>query len=360
MKTAEGFPVTIQFIDRYVPAWLSIHVKILLFILIFEFISILINLHAIISEQTLHEFILMFFLMEAFMWVAYRIFVKGAHLGETRKEITKNLAIRYAFFYLVCFFISFVVFIVFMYVLYWVHGWDLSQVFSNFIHREFKGWFKAVNFGLMVGAFFFVIAIWQEALAQAQKLREERLTFKYETLRNQVNPHFLFNSLNTLSSLVRTNADLAEKFIQKLSSIYRYVLENREVDLIDLTLELDFVKDYFYLQQIRDDDKIEMSVDIREPERYRILPMSVQLLVENALKHNSATREKPLYISIFLEKDAIIVKNNLQNKLTIEPSSKIGLKNLAERVKFTTRKELQVTETAVEFKVSLPLIPKQA
>ena len=353
-----ALPFPIRFIDKRLPGIKAMHVKILLFTILVETFFLIINQQPLISEQTLGNFIMLLFMMEIFMVLAFNIFVKGINLGDTRKEITRNIVARYLFFHLGCLLIALVATVLYIMIACIVHRWSIGGSISNFFQYEFLTWLKTVNIGLMFGAFFFVIAIWQDALAQAQKLKEEKLIFQYETLKNQVNPHFLFNSLNTLSSLVGSSPERAERFIQKLSSIYRYVLEYREIDTVDLTSEIAFVKDYFYLQQTRDEDKISLMIDIPEPTRYRILPMSLQLLVENALKHNAATREKPLKISISQSGNFIEVKNNLQKKMSMEPTPKIGLKNLSERVKYITKTELVVNETATEFKVIVPIIPQ--
>jgi sensor histidine kinase YesM len=352
-----ALPFPIKFIDKRFPGMLGFQLKILLFAVVTQLFFSLIKKSPLLSEKSLYGFILMVVILEVFMWLAYKIFVNRTTLGETRQEISKNIIIRYFFFYIACFIAAFIEFILFLYIIYWINGGDLSKVFYNFIHFEFKGWFKGVNNGLLFGTFLFVIGIWQEALKRAEKFKEEKLMFQYETLKNQINPHFLFNSLNTLSSLVGTNAELAEHFIQKLSMIYRYVLEYREAELIDLQSELTFVNDYFYLQQIRDEDKISLNIDIVEIENYKILPMSLQLLVENALKHNSCTRESPLKILIRQHNDTLEVTNNLQKKLSMDHTAGIGLKNLGERTKFIAKTELQVIETSSEFKVIVPLIP---
>ena len=171
-------------------------------------------------------------------------------------------------------------------------------------------------------------------MGREQKLREEKQVFQYETLKNQVNPHFLFNSLNTLSSLVVTKPSLAETFINKLSYIYRYILENKDIEFVDLKTEIEFAEDYFYLHKIRDGEKIHLEITFNENRSYKILPISLQILIENALKHNSATNESPLRIVIRQESDdSITVRNNIQRKMNIEHSSLIGLKNLAKRIK---------------------------
>jgi LytS/YehU family sensor histidine kinase len=197
---------------------------------------------------------------------------------------------------------------------------------------------------------------WQEALKRESNLREQNLIFQNETLKNQVNPHFLFNSLNTLSSLINTQNEVAEKFIGRLSSIYRYILENSTKDRIPLKDELAFIQDYFYLHLIRDDNKIQLNIDIKEDNTYEILPVSLQSLLENAIKHNMATYDNPLKIQVYLEDEYIVVKNNLQKKASQLATTKTGLKNLTERVRLITAKELIIEETANEFIVKVPLI----
>jgi two-component system, LytTR family, sensor kinase len=362
-----GYPSTImpfplKIIDRYIPVKIAFHIKVVLFAVVVElFFVAVVHRNSIFSERVLSDIINISIMLEFFMWYAYKLFIQGLNPGSANREltpgeITKFIVIRYTTYYVACMITATIEFVLFLYARYWIHGWDLSHVMHDFIYLEFLGWFKAMNVGFTIGAFLFIIIIWQIALKQAQKLKEEKMVFQYETLKNQVNPHFLFNSLNTLSSLVSSNTALAELFIQKLSAIYRYVLEYREVELVDLQTELNFVNDYFYLQQIRDDDKISLTIEEMKMEHYKILPISLQLLVDNALKHNSATRERPLNIVISKQEDTLVVKNNLQKKLSIEPSSQIGLKNVGERVKFITKKELQVTETANEFIVAVTLM----
>jgi LytS/YehU family sensor histidine kinase len=189
-----------------------------------------------------------------------------------------------------------------------------------------------------------------------QKLKEENLIFQNQTLKNQINPHFLFNSLNTLSSLVNTQTETAEFFINRLSSIYRYILENGPKDKVSLQAELAFVNDYFSLHKIRSDDKIQLNSNVKDADKYEIIPVSLQLLIENAIKHNMATRESPLKIFIYLENQYIIVKNNLQRMATQLKSTKTGLKNLSERIRLMTGKELIIEEAKDYYLVKVPLL----
>ena len=215
------------------------------------------------------------------------------------------------------------------------------------------------NGRLYVWLMFFTIAffyiLWQKSIKQEQKLIEENLKHKYNTLKSQVNPHFLFNSLNILSELVYVDAKKSDNYIQTLSSIYRYVLENEENDLIDLDKEIAFAKQYFSLQQVRDEGKISLEIDIDQPQGIKVLPVSLQLLVENALKHNAISHEKPLKIRIFLKNDYIVVSNPIQRKSILESSTQIGLSNLKDRTKIVFGSELEISNENNSFAVQLPI-----
>jgi LytS/YehU family sensor histidine kinase len=271
-------------------------------------------------------------------------------------EITRIVLSRFLFFLAGCLFISMVLFILLQYAGLLIAGEDLSNVVYNFIHEGIGPWFKSTISGLSVGGVIFIVLLWQSSLKREQQLREEKLIFQNETLKNQVNPHFLFNSLNTLSALVATQPEVAEEFIHRLSSIYRYILENSSKDRVPLGVELSFINDYYYLHKIRDDGKILLDIKVNESDDYEILPVSLQILVENAIKHNKATRESPLRISIYIENKYVIVKNNLQKMALQLNSTQIGLKNLDQRVSLVTKKALIIEETTTEFIVKIPLL----
>jgi len=252
--------------------------------------------------------------------------------------------------------VSIIFFLMVYAIQYAVHFDDFSQFFNILLNMEMKGFFIATFVGFTLGAVFFFYVQWTEAVDRAQKLREEKLIFQYETLKSQVNPHFLFNSLNSLSSLLRKDLDLSEQYIQKLSTIYRYILENENKELVTLSAEIEFVNNYFYLQKIRDEEKVELKMELNKIEDIYILPVSLQLLVENALKHNSATRKQPLEIVIHFEGlDKIVVRNNLQKKTQLNGSSKTGLKNLNERSRLILNRDIEIHETADEFVVKIPV-----
>jgi DNA-binding LytR/AlgR family response regulator len=161
------------------------------------------------------------------------------------------------------------------------NGVDLTDAFETFRQQEMSGLISALLIGFGFGTLVFFYSQWSDALKGEERLAQEKLLFQYETLKSQVNPHFLFNSLNTLSSLVHSNPSLSEEFIRKLSNIYRYILENQEKDLVPLTDELLFMREYFSLQKIRDEEKIELKVELTETENLLIPPVSLQLLIED-------------------------------------------------------------------------------
>ena len=331
------------------------HISIFIFSAFVITVSMILSPGPTSAERNISGFILIFIQIELFLLLAHFIF-KGMEPGVTRGEITRSVLSRFALFMVVCFVSALVIMILFLYSTRLFSGNNLEGVIPDFFRYEFSGWLKATTMGLTFGAILFIIILWQDALKREQKLREENLIFQNETLRNQVNPHFLFNSLNTLSSLISTKPDIAEKFIIRLSSIYRYILENSQKDKIALNLELAFISDYFDLQRVRDEEKINLRIDITDTESFHIIPVSLQILVENAVKHNMATRENPLEIEVYIENQHIVVKNNLQRMSSGLKSTRIGLKNLGERLKLITGKELTIEELDKYFIVKVPLI----
>ena len=332
------------------------HLKILLFSGLFSVLSASLQHNKEFFETFLSVFFMLFVQIEIFLWLGKLFFSKDQ--GKTIREITKNIILKFLAFYISCLIVAAIVFTIMMTGWYYFKNYDLSQLASNLIHSESRGFLITTNFGLLFGSILFFYFQWQETLRREHKLIEEKLVFQYETLKNQVNPHFLFNSLNTLSSLIYSSKpELADNYIQKLSAIYRYVLEKKDITTVDLGTELKFAEDYFYLHKIRDEEKISLDITVNAEKNYKILPISLQILIENALKHNIATREKPLNIKVYLEGTYMIVtENNIQKKQNLESSSKIGLKNLAERIRLITNKEMIIEESHQTFKVKLPLI----
>lgn len=180
-----------------------------------------------------------------------------------------------------------------------------------------------------------------ELMLRAERQQKANILSQFETLKNQVNPHFLFNSLNALAALVHENPDTAERFITKLTKVYRYILEYRNVAVIELEEELRVIHDYCFLQEIRFADSLEMNIDI--PGKYLnrlIAPLTLQILVENSIKHNIISRSKPLRVDIYVDdEEYLIIKNNYQKRVEAVESTGIGHHNLEGRYHYLTDKK---------------------
>ena len=194
---------------------------------------------------------------------------------------------------------------------------------------------------------------------EIEKNKLEKITAeqKLNTLKNQVNPHFLFNSLNTLVTIIPEDEDQAIKFVHELSKTYRTILEVRDEKLISIEKEMEALHSYIYLLKTRFHGKIHIINSIPDSCLSEfILPISLQILIENAVKHNIVSKSKPLKIDLYVEDDYLVVKNNLQKKDQEFVSTKVGLTNIRSRYKFMTDKDVIVQETEKEFIVKLPII----
>lgn len=197
---------------------------------------------------------------------------------------------------------------------------------------------------------------WRQTAIDAERLAKESIAARYENLKSQVNPHFLFNSLNALSNLVYEDQDKAVKFIKQLSEVYRYVLDTRDQEVVPVDDELRFLESYIFLQQIRFGDKLRFSINIDNRNVF-LAPLALQMLIENAIKHNVISQEDPLSIKVYNDHEYIIVENNLQKKTNlIEPSSSLGLENICNRYEVLTSKKVEIIETPAAFTVKLPVL----
>lgn len=193
---------------------------------------------------------------------------------------------------------------------------------------------------------------------QAQQLEKQQLISKIDLLRTQVNPHFLFNSLSILSSLVHVNADLSEQFIEQLSRLYRYILEQKDRQVVSLRTELDFLESYVFLLKIRFEEKFELQVHLEEADtdRYKIVPLTLQLLLENAVKHNQMSAKKPLVVEISRDQDYLLIKNRLQLRQQHEPSTGTGLNSIINRYTLLSELSVKTGEEQGDFVVRVPLL----
>jgi LytS/YehU family sensor histidine kinase len=195
----------------------------------------------------------------------------------------------------------------------------------------------------------------QKTSLENESLRAEYMRSRYEALKNQVDPHFLFNSLNTLNSLIKVDANKAQEYVQQLSYVFRYTLQNAEV--ISLNEELKFTKAYCHLMKIRYGNSLDFEYNIDEKlYDYLIVPLSLQTLVENAIKHNVVSNKQPLKVKIEGAGESIKVSNPVQLKKEVESSERIGLANLAERYKLMWKKEIITVRTDNAFEVTVPLM----
>ena len=203
---------------------------------------------------------------------------------------------------------------------------------------------------------------WKVAMTKEntkQEIVAKTETAKFESLKNQLDPHFLFNSLNVLTSLIGENPNQAERFTTKLSKVYRYVLEQRNKDLVPIEEELKFAKTYMELLGMRFEDAVKFNIpDIISTNELKIVPLSLQLLLENAVKHNVVSTSKPLTINIYEEDNYLIIENNINPKEALGKSTKIGLQNIADRYGLITQRGVKIENNNKKFKVSLPLLIK--
>ena len=192
---------------------------------------------------------------------------------------------------------------------------------------------------------------------KAQMLEKEKTQVMYENLKQHLNPHFLFNSLTSLSSLIRIDQQGAGNFLDRMSKVYRYILKNRDNETVPLSEELKFVDLYIQLQKTRFENGLQVNVNIDEKYHHRkIAPVTLQNLVENAIKHNVADPESPLIIDLFIENDYLVVRNNLQRKKFVETSNKQGLGNMESLYRYLSGKPMIIAEDENYFTVKIPLI----
>lgn len=199
---------------------------------------------------------------------------------------------------------------------------------------------------------------WKQEKITAAELEKEKALVQYDNLKNQLNPHFLFNALSSLNSLIFENPQLASDFLQQLSKVYRYVLENKEKNLVTLETEMNFVNHYVQLLKTRFDGSLNIKFDIDEQAReMKIVPVTLQVLFENAVKHNVTSKENPLSIDVRNENDFLLVRNNLQKKHVIEESNGQGLGNLKNLYRYLSDNEVVIEENEKSFTVKIPLLP---
>jgi LytS/YehU family sensor histidine kinase len=195
-------------------------------------------------------------------------------------------------------------------------------------------------------------------ISRVEQLNIAKAQAELEALKNQIDPHFIFNSLNTLSYLITRDPMSARLYNDTLARVYRYILSNREKDLVLLKEEIEFISNYFYLIKIRFREAVHMMIEIEDlsAEDFLIPPISMQALVENAIKHNDFTDKTPLEINVYITSNFVVVRNLVNPKSYAPPSSGIGLVNLDNRYKMITKRNIVVENNPRNFSVKLPIL----
>jgi LytS/YehU family sensor histidine kinase len=217
------------------------------------------------------------------------------------------------------------------------------------------------NFGFYA---FYFFTNWQQSVEEkaqlqvhAADLEREKSLLQYHQLKNQVNPHFLFNTLTSLDGLIQTDPELASDFVRHLSKVYRYVLQHKENEVVSIAEELEFIDHYVNLLHIRYCEGLRVQIDItHEAKEKGIVMVTLQMLIDNAIKHNIVQPEKPLLLHVYNDSNALVVENNKQLRKQIETSNGQGLQQLKQLYQFLSGTEPVVTETADSFTIRIPFL----
>jgi sensor histidine kinase YesM len=204
---------------------------------------------------------------------------------------------------------------------------------------------------------FYLFLRLSETLVETERFKKESIEAQYQNLTSRLNPHFLFNSLNTLTTLVEEDSKRAVKYIQELSIVYRYVLNSQKSIWTDLDSEMKFTHSYINLLKMRFEDNLKIEVGLCiEHLNYYILPLTIQLLIENAVKHNEISNSRPLEIKVFCKHDFLTVSNIKQIRTVAPSTTKEGLRNIADRYRYLVNKEVIIEDIDNSFTVKIPLI----
>src|SRR6478609_2355758 len=253
--------------------------------------------------------------------------------------------------------------LVFLSMVVMFYGYDAVNLFDYKVNTSDFGQSVLAGIGLTLvastlweGEFIFVK--WKESQEEKEQLEQLTLQHEFDTLKSQVNPHFLFNCFNTLSSLISEDPERAEKFLDELSKVYRYLLRNNEDGLSTVKAELKFIQSYFELLKTRHGNAIQMQIEVdKKYEQYLIPSLSLQLVVENAVKHNTISKNQPLVIDIFTTAGhKLVVNNNLQRKAVKAPSNRVGILNIRSKYELLDQPGFQVVEDKKNYTVVLPLL----
>lgn len=244
--------------------------------------------------------------------------------------------------------------------------------------KPYMPWFVTKQF-MAIGVILFVVLValfnfsfyaayffknWQDSIVdkaeleiQAAQLEKEKMDLQYHQLRNQVNPHYLFNTLTSLDGLIHTNPELASEFVRHMSKVYRYVLQHKESEVVNLDEELSFIQHYIQLLHIRYADGLKITTAVSDEARDKgVVMVTLQMLIDNAVKHNIVQPDEPLNIEVFDDKEYLVVRNNMQQRKQIETSNGQGIKQLKQLYTFLTDKQIVIEETNDYYTIKIPLL----
>lgn len=305
------------------------------------------NWHSFL-ERSGYSIILTLFFWQGNQAIIKYINKKNSWLENTRAVVIKVLisTIVYSLAVMCAFYLYIWIFL--------MHRRTLQGFYENF-QVGFYVCFSITAIWILVVFANYFFRYWKKALLREEQLKRESLALQYESLKNQVNPHFLFNSLNVLTSLIEKDPNASITYVKQLSDVFRYVLDQNVRELVQLETELKFIDAYNFLQKIRFNDNFRLVTDIRE-KNFMIVPLALQILIENAVKHNEISTDNPLTIRIYDDHDSLFVSNNLQPRSNLPESNQIGLKTLDFQYEFLSGKKVEVIRDQEHFVVKLPKI----
>ncbi len=240
-----------------------------------------------------------------------------------------------------------------------IEGETWSVFISNEIGYNYLVSILMTFFVTVIFHAFYIYRSFQETKVKEQKIIATTANAQFESLKNQIDPHFLFNSLNVLSSLIEENPENAQQFTTSLSKIYRYVLEQKDKELVAIEEELAFAKIYMQLLAMRFENSISYELPENTHEDAKVVPLSLQLLLENCIKHNIVSSSKPLHIKISIEDNQLVIENNWQKKEVLSDGKGVGLQNIVNRYALLTERKVRIIQEEKSFKVYLPILTKQ-
>jgi sensor histidine kinase YesM len=316
-------------------------------------LALLFNWHSFSSWESLSRQLIYSIILTFFFWKGNEAIIKYFNrkyswIKESKKIITHHIV--YTSLYslaVISLFYCYIWFIV-------MHKKTMDGFFMNF-NGGFYICITITAIAMLFSYTFYFFRYWKKAVLSEEQLKRESLALQYESLKNQVNPHFLFNSLNALTSLIEKDKNASIKYVKQLSDVFRYVLDQNVRELVPINNELKFVDSYYFLQHIRFGDNFQIETNIMD-RRFMIVPLALQILIENAVKHNEISCEHPLTITIRDDDQFLYISNNKHLRSHLPDSNQIGLKTLSFQYEFLSGKKIEVTNADDHFEVKLPKI----